>query len=327
MPLRDPVLYPPFNVVRVSHVEYGATDLEHSKAYWVDTLGFVLTEQTADALYLRGLEERNHHSVVLRKSADPHAASLGFKVYSEADLDIAFRHFSALGLSPEWTRKPFQGRTLSVRDPVGTPLELYFEMAQVESRLRRYGDYKGARIQRIDHVNCFSPDIQRSHDFYNAIGFRTSEYTAAEGTDDLWAVWMHRKGNVHDMALTNGRGPRLHHVGVWVPGALDIIHVCDLLATTGWLHSMERGPGRHGISNAFFLYLRDPDGHRIELFNSDYLTCDPDLAPLRWDLRDARRQTLWGAPAPKSWFEEGSLFPSVVLADSVFTSGEPIVAP
>ncbi|MGA2128812.1 MAG: 3,4-dihydroxyphenylacetate 2,3-dioxygenase [Xanthobacteraceae bacterium] len=327
MPLRDPVLYPPFNVVRVSHVEYGATDLEHSKAWWVDTLGFVLTEQTADALYLRGLEERNHHSVVLRKSAHPHAASLGFKVYSEADLDIAFRHFSGLGLSPRWTREPFQGRTLAVRDPVGTPLEFYFEMVQVESRLRRYGEYKGARIQRIDHVNCFSPDIQRSHDFYNAMGFRTSEYTAAEGTDDLWAVWMHRKGNVHDMALTNGRGPRLHHVGVWVPGALDIIHVCDLLATTGWLHSMERGPGRHGISNAFFLYLRDPDGHRIELFNSDYLTCDPDLAPLRWDLRDARRQTLWGAPAPKSWFEEGSLFPGVALADSVFTSGEPIVAP
>jgi catechol 2,3-dioxygenase len=90
---------------------------------------------------------------------------------------------------------------------------------------------------------------------------------------------------------------------------------------------MERGPGRHGISNAFFLYLRDPDGHRVELFNSDYLTCDSDFKPTRWDLRDAQRQTLWGAPAPKSWFEEGSLFPGVTLADSVFTSGQPIVAP
>ena len=28
----------------------------------------------------------------------------------------------------------------------------------------------------------------------------------------------------------------------------------------------------------------------------------------RWDLRDPQRQTLWGAPAPKSWFEEGTLF-------------------
>ena len=54
---------------------------------------------------------------------------------------------------------------------------------------------------------------------------------------------------------------------------------------------MERGPGRHGISNAFFLYIRDPDGHRIELFTSDYLTVDPDLEPLRWSLTDPQRQT------------------------------------
>jgi hypothetical protein len=71
---------------------------------------------------------------------------------------------------------------------------------------------------------------------------------------------------------------------------------------------MERGPGRHGISNAFFLYVRDPDGHRVELFTSDYLTVDPDHAPIRWSLTDPRRQTLWGHPAPASWFNEGSAF-------------------
>ena len=71
---------------------------------------------------------------------------------------------------------------------------------------------------------------------------------------------------------------------------------------------MERGPGRHGISNAFFLYIRDPDGHRVELFTSDYLTVDPDHAPIRWSLTDPRRQTLWGQPAPASWFKEGSAF-------------------
>ena len=28
---------------------------------------------------------------------------------------------------------------------------------------------------------------------------------------------------------------------------------------------------------------------------------DPDLEPIRWDLKDPQRQTLWGAPAPRSW--------------------------
>jgi len=53
--------------------------------------------------------------------------------------------------------------------------------------------------------------------------------------------------------LTNGRGPRLHHVGVWTAGAMDILNICDVMATTGYLANMERGPGRHGISYAVFL--------------------------------------------------------------------------
>ena len=136
---------------------------------------------------------------------------------------------------------------------------------------------------------------------------------------------MHRKGGVHDIAFTNGRGPRLHHVGFWVPTPLNIIDLLDLMATTGYLANIERGPGRHGISNAFFLYIRDPDGHRIEIYCSDYLTVDPDLEPISWDLKDPQRQTLWGAPAPKSWFEEGSTFAGVPVGDPVLEA-QPIVA-
>jgi catechol 2,3-dioxygenase len=139
-------------------------------------------------------------------------------------------------------------------------------------------------------------------------------------------VWLQRKGNVHDLAFTNGVGPRLHHVGVWTASVLDIIHICDVMATSGYLANMERGPGRHGISNAFFLYIRDPDGHRVELFTSDYLTVDPDHVPIRWSLTDPQRQTLWGHPAPASWFEQGSLFAGVVPRQPVLAA-QPIVAP
>ena len=107
-------------------------------------------------------------------------------------------------------------------------------------------------------------------------------------TDDpdpkLWAVWMHRKGNVHDFAITNGKGPRLHHFAYWVPTAMNILHLCDVMASSGFLKNLERGPGRHGISNAFFLYVRDPDGHRLELYTSDYFTGDHDHEPMRWSL-------------------------------------------
>ena len=143
-----------------------------------------------------------------------------------------------------------------------------------------------------------------------------TEYTEDEDSKKLWAAWMHRKGGVHDMAFTNGTGPRMHHVAFWVPTPLNIIDLLDLMSTSGYVANIERGPGRHGISNAFFLYVLDPDGHRIEIYCSDYQTVDPDLEPIKWDLKDPQRQTLWGAPAPESWFKHGADFVGVEQKDS-----------
>ncbi len=301
---------PPFDIVRIAHVELGVSDLERSRAFYEEGLGFVVTAVEPDAVYLRGLEERGHHSLVLRSGAAGECLRLGFRVRSDAHLDAAHSYFTARGLEAAWVSAPGQGRSLHVTDPFGHPLALYASQEQVERRLQRYGEYYSAAVQRIDHVNLFAADLQGTHAFLaGELGFRTSEYTHTEEAQPrLWAVWMQRKGNVHDVALTNGVGPRLHHVGFWVRGELDIIRACDVLASTGWRSAFERGPGRHGISNAFFLYLRDPDGHRIELFTGDYLTCDPDFEPIGWRLDDPQRQTLWGHPAPRSWFEEGSQF-------------------
>ena len=309
MPIRKPRLDPPFNVVRASHVELTVTDLARSRAFYVDCLGYLVSDEDSGALYLRAVEERNHHSIVLRKGAQASALTLGFKVGSEEDIDKAAAWFRARNLPVSFPKVAYQGRTLRTTDPHGMSVDFYFRMDQRERMLQHYKAYQGARIQRIDHINCFTPDVQASYDFYTEIGFRLTEYTETDDADPkLWAVWLHRKGNVHDLAFTNGRGPRLHHIGVWTASSLDILHICDVMATSGYLANMERGPGRHGISNAFFLYVRDPDGHRIELYCSDYQTMDQDHEPLRWSLRDPRRQTLWGAPAPRSWFEQGSPF-------------------
>lgn len=319
---------PPFNIVRMSHIELGVTDLAASYQFYVETLGLVKTEQIGNSLYLRCLEERNHHSFVLTESNEPTVKKLGFKVYSEADLDSLKAFFESQNLPTSWTESYAQGRTLQTCDPLGMPLEFCYAFTQVERRLQHYGDYCGCQPMRIDHFNCFTPNVQASHDFWSLdLGFKPTEYTVSEGDHpQLWAIWMHRKGNVHDMAFTNGRGPRLHHVAIWVPTAMNIIHLCDLMATTGYLKNMERGPGRHGISNAFFLYVRDPDGHRVEIYTSDYLTVDPDFEPVHWNLRDPQRQTLWGQAAPKSWFEEGSLFDKVTIQEPLLKA-EPIVAP
>ena len=50
------------------------------------------------------------------------------------------------------------------------------------------------------------------------------------------------QGGVHDIAFTNGIGPRLHHVAFWVPTPMNIIDLLDVMATTGYVDSIERGP-------------------------------------------------------------------------------------
>ena len=309
MPVPTHIFNPPFNVVRCSHAVLTVRDLEASRAFYERAIGLKVEHADKGALYFRGMEERNHHSLVLKQGAEPSAQRLGFKVGSEDDLDRAHAFFKERQLPAQFVEVPFQGRTLHAADGQGNPLELYFKMDQGERILQQYGNYAGCHPQRFDHFNVFTPDPQASIEFYAALGFRLTEYAESDdAVPRIAAAWMHRKGGVHDMAFTNGRGPRLHHIAYWVPTALNIIHLCDLMASTGYLANMERGPGRHGISNAFFLYVRDPDGHRTELYTSDYVTVDPDFEPIRWSLRDPRRQTLWGTPAPRSWFVEGSTF-------------------
>ena len=306
MPVPRQVFDPPFNIVRCSHVALAVTDLARSRAFYEDTLGLHVEDVSTDAIYLRGVEERQHHSLVLERAAEPAARYLGFKAASEEDLDKAAHFFRSKDLPHAFVERAYQGRALRAVDPFGMPIELCYHFEKRENLLQKYGHYRGVHPQRLDQFNVFAPDVQGALDVYAMLGFRLTEYAEEDGPNGrIAAGWMHRKGNVHDLAY-------------WAPTAMHIIHLCDLMATTGWLSSMERGPGRHGISNAFFLYVRDPDGHRVEIYTSDYQTMDPDHEPIRWSLRDPRRQTLWGQPAPRSWFEDGSAFDGCAQKEALF---------
>lgn len=297
-----------FDIIRAGRAILHVRDLDKSRAFY-EALGFIETESDADTIYYRGLEEHVHHSLVLKKKAVPAVEALSFKVRSEQDLDELADFYMEQGVKVKWLDKGSQkgiGRALRIQDVSGLPIEYFAEMEPAERLLQRYDLYKGAKVQRIDHFNCQIPDVEKAYKFYmEKLLFRCSEYTV-DDKDRTWAIWLHRKPNVHDLALMNGVGPRLHHVGFWLKDPMSLIDGCDVLASLGYSPNIERGPGRHGLSNAFFLYLRDPDGHRIELYNGDYLTSDPDFKPIRWDLNDPMRQTFWGHVAPDSWFEEAS---------------------
>lgn len=307
------------DVIRASHAELRVTDLDAAHAFYVDLLGFVLTARTSNALYLRGLEERDHHSLVLRLAESAGVGHLGYRVRHADDLERLEHALRAAGCLTRWVddgEELGQGRALRANDPFGLPVEFVHDVERVERMLQRFDHYRGAHVMRFDHFNCQVPDVGAAYNWYaDVLGFGASEYTVSGDGNAIWAIWTQRKGNVHDLALMTGIGPRLHHVGFWAADPSAILRACDVLAAAGLTHSIERGPGRHGISNAFFLYLRDPDGNRIELYSNDYLVVDPDWEPIRWELNDPRRQTFWGHAAPASWFDEASLCEDVLSGE------------
>lgn len=297
------------NIVRLGHVEYRVTDLARARDFYVDLLGLIETARERDRIYLRCIEDREHHSLVLRQAASAGVGHLSFKVAEPDDLDRLEARFQALGLPTrrlQRDQEQGQGAALRMRDPFGFPVEYYAEMAPVEWQLQKYHLHRGAAPMRVDHANVLVPDAQAGFDWYTGeLGFQCAEYTAAEGPGErVWASWLYRKSTVHDIAVMTGPGPAVHHIGLALGETMGVIRACDALASAGYAQSIERGPARHGISNAFFVYLRDPDGNRVELYTGDYLTSDPGRKPIRWELNDPRRQTLWGPPPPRRWFEE-----------------------
>src|SRR4051794_14238103 len=154
MPVPVHIFDPPFNIIRASHAVLDVTNLDTSREFYETTIGLHVEDRDDDALYLRGSEEHQHHSLVLRKALTPGCARLGFKVGNENDLDKASAFFAENGITYQFVERPFQGRTLQFTDPFGFAIELYASMERRPHLLRRYDLYKGCHPQRLDHSTC-----------------------------------------------------------------------------------------------------------------------------------------------------------------------------
>ncbi|MFL5863536.1 MAG: 3,4-dihydroxyphenylacetate 2,3-dioxygenase, partial [Solirubrobacteraceae bacterium] len=283
-----PPATPPFDIMRAAFVELRVTDLAASEHFYAELLGMIVSARSEDAVYLRGWEERQHHSLILRRAPLAAASRLGFRMRSESDLDRLSAFAQARELPTRWVEAGTDsgfGRSLRVWDPFGYPLEFFHKVDQFEPQHQRFDLHRGAPILRFDHLNLHAPRVEDAFRWWLELGFRCSEYISTDGAggdgiERITGAWLLRKPTVHDVALTAGTGPRLHHFAYWIADPAGVLRCCDQLAGGYQSHVIERGPGRHGVSNAFFVYLRDPDGHRIELYSCDYYTGDPDHKPL-----------------------------------------------
>ncbi|MFD8000437.1 hypothetical protein [Streptomyces mirabilis] len=155
-----------------------------------------------------------------------------------------------------------------VTDPFDFPVEFFHEMEHAERLIQRY-DLPPRRPDRPPRpLQYLHPDMPAAYAHNKSLGFGCS--VAIEGDEhELYAAWMCRKQTVHDVAFTV------------VPG---------LACTTS---------ASPRASNAFYLYLRDPDGHRVEIY-----TGDPDHVTYRWNVHDDHRRDFWGNAVIDSWYAD-----------------------
>ena len=93
MKLPEINLYPAFNTLRLSHVILNVKNINISKEFYSNILGLQITHESSDSIYFRCMEERGHHSLIIKESTNPSCEVIGFKVFSEKDLELAEKYF------------------------------------------------------------------------------------------------------------------------------------------------------------------------------------------------------------------------------------------
>ena len=273
---------PPFNITRASHLVFTARDLAASRDFYTEVMGLIVSDEDANTIWLRGVEERCHHSLTLKRTDRPAAVRArrlpGVHRRRSRQGQGAFRH------APASPRRSSRCRIRAARciSPI-RPARRSSWCATMPTCPRMHTKihtHRGAGALRMDHYQVLVPDVLATAKFYMDLGFRISDYICIEGSEHVVGnvpapqgqSLGHRAADPLGAALPSrrlrGRGDRGH------------VRACDVAGNLGFGDRIEHGPGRHGHQHSYYLYVRDPDGHRTELLLPGIQIIDIDDEPV-----------------------------------------------
>ena len=303
---------------RLSHGEIAVTDLGRARAFYCDALGLLEHTGNDEVAWLRAPDEFDVWTLKLTADREPGLLSFGFRVDREEALDELAELHGALELPWQWREpdeEPGRGRTLRVRIASGHVVDFQHEVEEVPLvgdrgvclPMRHVHLQHGVAPTRLDHINVRVPDIDGTLDYWRgALEFSVSEmHVDAAGRPQR--AWLRRAPFSHDVAAGKDGAAGFHHVAYAMRDAYALFRAADVLSDGGW-DAIEYGPGRHGITDGHFLYLRDPDGNRVELYSGDYVR-DLDRPPVIWSGGEYESRGLlwWGQQPPASFLLAGPI--------------------
>ena len=308
-------------VAHVGHAELRVTDLERSRDFFTEVMGLFVSDEDDGRVYLRAWQDRDHHTLILKRDDRPGLEHVGWRVETPEDLPAFEKRLGELGIEHHWVEggeELGQGDGLRFLTPAGVPTELYWERERfandnpdLESRLpshpQRYVG-RGIAPRRFDHVNFLTNDVEAEQRWLDEVLGIHHRYYLEAGSGDRLGSWMSRTNVSHEVALMrnkNQSGTFLHHVGYYADSPDQMLRAATILADSGV--EIEWGPGQHGTSGAIFLYCFEPSGNRIEVWTGGFLIFEPDWEPIRWGPDTASLGLeLWGSNMPETYLSYGT---------------------
>ncbi|QIB66915.1 VOC family protein [Kineobactrum salinum] len=152
-----------------------------------------------------------------------------------------------------------------------------------------------ARPMRLGHVLVFSPDVDRSVQFYTqALGLGLSD----RARDVIAFCCARRNSDHHILAFAKSNGVGFHHGSFQVTDPDDVGRAgAALLEKSG---RGDWGFGRHTIGSNYFHYIQDPWGSWFEYYTDmDYIDDYALWTPTNYGMEDSLAN--WGPPVPEDF--------------------------
>jgi catechol 2,3-dioxygenase len=278
----------------LAHVELLTTDLEKSVDFARDILGLDVVEQVGDTVYLRCWGDYYLYSLVLTASDGLGLGHASWRAEGPEQLSEAVRRVEASGTEGTWIEDSFgHGRAYRFVGPAGHQHELFWEVERAVAPAGEESCYperpqrtqaRGIGVRILDHLTVTAPDVRDAAMWlHEQMGSRIMAAVELKpGAPWMFAVTTNNE-KAHDLGLAldfDGQRGRLNHLAFWVETNHDLTAGAKFIIEHG--HTIDMGPGQHGIGEQDYLYFRDPVGLRYELNSGGYRNYVPDWEPVIW---------------------------------------------
>ena len=314
----DTVQEPVHDIAHLGHVELFTPKPDESLHFFQEVLGMEVSAKQGQSVYLRAWGDYECHTLKLTEAKQAGLGHVAWRALSPTALQRSAQALAANGTGKGWIEGDRgHGPAYQFTDPDGHLMEVYYEAekytASEEMRSRLFNQQqkyiaRGAAVRRLDHVNLMCHEVVPNRQFLQSVlGFKLRELLQPEVDGVEEGAWLSVTPLVHDIAYTRDSARahgRLHHVAYWLDSREDILRTADILTENDIF--IEAGPAKHNITQAFFLYLYEPGGNRIEVYSGGYLIFAPDWEPVIWRKKERGRGVYWGGALPPSFKTYGT---------------------